>query len=371
MPELADVLRRYGPEDLDRFGQDLLPSHRRAMDDIMPGRTDAWGGQLLPCDPGGQEPYVEHSCRHRRCPTCHHQDTAAWLEERRQAVLPVPSLPVVLTRPRELRDLVRRHQQARADILLRAAAPALIKLTADPPYVGGLIGLLGVLHTWPRALVYHPHVHGLVPAGGVSADRPEWRPARQTYLVPVRALSTLFRGLFRDLVRQERPELALPESIWTRAWGVDGKPARQGTAQVLRYLGREVHRIALTNSRLLSLEDGQGCFRSQDAQAHRWKPMTLPALECIRRFLPHVLPQGFHTVRSDGLWSPVHRLLLHQLPRWLAGHAPLAPLESPLQESPLHDSTYLPLQAGQRCPPCGHGLVVVVRLLPGLQRGPP
>jgi Putative transposase len=235
----------------------------------------------------------------------------------------------------------------------------------------GLIRVLCVLHTWTRALVYHPHVHGLVPAGGVSADRTAWRPARQTSLVPVRALSKLFRGLFRDLVRQARPDLTRPESVWTREWVVSCKPALQGPDQVLRDVGRDVHRIALTNSRLRSSADGQVCFRDQDAQDQRWQPMTLPALEFIRRFVQHVLPQGCHNVRSDGLWRPLHRPLLHQLQLWLAGQAPLAPPEAPDQESPPHDSTYLPLQAGQPWPHCGQGLLVVVRLLPRLQRGPP
>ena len=131
--------------------------------------------------------------------------------------------------------------------------------------------------------------------------------------MPAQALSKLCRGLFLDLVRQERPALALPASVWTTAWVVYGQPAMQGTDQVLRSLGRDVHRIALTNSRILSIEDGHVCFRSQDAQEQRWKTMTLPALECIRRFLQHVLPQGFHKVRYYGLWSPVHRPLLHQL----------------------------------------------------------
>ena len=169
---------------------------------------------------------------------------------------------------------------------------------------GGLIGVLCVLHTWTRTLSYHPHVHGLVPAGGVSADRTEWRPARTSYLVPVHALAKLFRGLFLDLVRQERPDLTLPEVVWTKGWVVYCKPTVQGTEQVLNYLGRYIHRIALTNPRLLSIDNGQVCFRYQDAQDQRWKTMTLPAHEFIRRFLPHVLPQGFHKVRYYGLWSP-------------------------------------------------------------------
>lgn len=209
--------------------------------------------------------------------------------------------------------------------MLRAAAHALITLAADPHDVGGLIGVLCVLHTWTRTLVYHPHVHCLVPAGGVSADRTEWRPARTSDWVPVHALAKLFRGLFLDLVRQERPDLTLPESVQTKGWVVYCKPTVPGTEQVLNYLGRYVHRIALTNHRLLSIEQGQVSFRYQDSQDQRWRTMTLPADEFIRPFLQHVLPQGFHKVRYYGLWSPVHRPLLHQLQLCLAGHA-AAPL---------------------------------------------
>src|SRR5882724_11737808 len=290
MPEVADVWRRDGPDDQERFGADLLPSHRRAMDALIHCRTEALGGQLLRCARCGQEHYVYHSCRHRRCPTCHHQDTEAWLEARRLELLPVPYFHVVLTLPQELRALVRRNQKDLSDILLRAAAPALIKLAADPHDVGGLIGVLCVLHTWTRALIYHPHVHCLVPAGGLSADRTEWRPARQTYLVPVHALSKLFRGLFLDLVRQERPDLTRPEAVWTTGWGGYGKPTVQGAAKVRNDLGRYVHRLALTKSRMVSIEDGYVCFRSQDTQSHGWHTMTRPAQAFMRRFLPHVLP---------------------------------------------------------------------------------
>jgi hypothetical protein len=371
MPEVADVLRRYGREYLDRFGQDLLPSHRRAIEDLCACRTEALGGQLLQCERCGQEHYVYHSCRNRSCPKCHHQDTEAWLEERRQELLPVPYFHVVFTLPQELREIVRRNQKDLYDVLLRAAAHALIKLAADPHYVGGLIGVLCVLHTWTRTLAYHPHVHCLVPAGGISADRTEWRPARTSYLVPVQALSKLFRGLFLDLVRQERPDLPLPESVWTKGWVVYCKPAVQGTDQVLRYLGRYVHRIALTNSRIRSIEDGHVCFRYQDSQDQRWKSMTLSALEFIRRFLQHVLPEGFHKVRYYGLWSPVHRPLLHQLQLTLVGHTPEPPPTAPAPANHPIDSWCPPLRAGQPCPHCGQGLLLLVRSLPRHPRGPP
>jgi hypothetical protein len=329
------------------------------------------GGQLLQCDHCGQEHYVYHSCRNRSCPKCHRLDTEAWLEARRRELLPVPYFHVVLTLPQELQELVRRNQNDLYDILLRAAAHALIKLAADPHYVGGLIGVLCVLHTWSRTLTYHPHVHCLVPAGGVSADHTEWQPARPTYLVPVQALAKLFRGLFRELVHQVRPDLTIPESVWTRGWVVYCKPTMQGTEAVLQYLGRYIHRIALTNSRILSIEDGHVCFRYQDAQDQRWKTMTLPALEFIRRFLQHVLPQGFHKVRYYGLWSPVHRPLLYQLQLLLAGQHPPAPLAAPDRESQPSDSTYALLQAGQLCLHCGQGWLVVIRQFPRHQRSPP
>jgi hypothetical protein len=227
MPEVADVWRRYGADDRDRCGADLLPSHRRTMDDLIHGRTEALGGQLLPCAHGGQAHDVYHACRNRSCPTWHRLDTEAWLEDRRRERRPVPYCHVVLTRPQELRALGRRHPNDLYDLGLRAAAQALITLAADPHDVGGLMGVLGVLHTWSRTLAYQPHVHCLVPAGGVSADHTEWRPARPTSLVPVQALATLVRGRFRPLVPQERPDLTIPESVWTRGWVVYCNPPGQ------------------------------------------------------------------------------------------------------------------------------------------------
>jgi hypothetical protein len=371
MREVADVWRRDGREYLDQFEQDRRPSHRRAIAELLACRTEVVGGQLWQCDHCGQAHDVYHSCRNRSCPTCHRLDPEAWLADRRRELLPVPYFHVVLTLPQERRELVRRHQNDLYDRLRRGAAQALITLAAAPPDVGGLIGGLCVLHTWSRTLAYHPHVHCLVPAGGVSADHTEWRPARPTYLVPVQALAKRFRELFRHLVHQERPDLPLPESVWTRGWGVSCTPTMQGAEPVLQSLGRYIHRMALTKSRMLSSEAGHVCFRYQDAQDQRWQTMTLPAPEVIRRLLPQVWPQGCHKVRYDGLGSPVPRPLLHPRQLWLAGHVPATPPTSPTPESPSTASWAPPLRAGQPCPSCEQGLPVVIRSLPRPPRGPP
>jgi Transposase zinc-binding domain/Putative transposase len=235
---VADVFRSYGPAYQERFDADLLPRHRRAMEDLIHCRTEALGGHLLHCAHCGQEHYAYPSCRNRRCPNCHHQDTAVWWAERRQELLPGPYVHVVLPLPQALHERVRRHQQDLYDMLLRAAAQALITLAMAPPAVGGRMGVLCILHTWTRTLTYHPHVHCLVPAGGVSADRTEWRPARTSYLVPVHALAQRFRGLFLALVRQERPDLLIPDVVWTQGRVVYCQPAVHGTENVLHSLGR-------------------------------------------------------------------------------------------------------------------------------------
>jgi hypothetical protein len=261
LPEVADDCRRDGPEALDRVGQDLLPSHRRALEALRACRTEALGGQLWQGDRCGQEHDVYHSCRHCSGPTCPHLDTDAWLAERQRELLPVPDVHVVFPVPQEWRAIIRRPQQDLYDLWLRAAAPARLTLAADPPDVGGLSGVLGVLHTWTPTLTDHPHVHCRVPAGRVSADRTPWQPARRSSRGPVHALSPLFGGVFRALVRQERPDLTIPASVWTKGWVVYGKPALQGPERGLTSLGRDVHRLALTTSRLLAIEDGHVCFR--------------------------------------------------------------------------------------------------------------
>jgi hypothetical protein len=243
-------------------------------------------------------------------------------------------------------------------------------LAADPRYVGGKIGILGVLHTWTRAMVYHPHLHCLVPAGGLSADGQSWFPARKNFLVPVRALSEIFRAKLMKLLRQALPQETYPQSLWTTNWVVYCKPSLQGTPRLLDYLGRYVHRIAITNNRILSLDHPFVTFRYKDAREHRWKTMQLPAPEFIRRFLQHVLPQGFHKVRYFGLFSPANRDLLNQTIERLATQQTDVETDKVEMDGSENGIRY---QEGNTslCPECLTGHMVVIEWLPRRGRAPP
>jgi len=368
VPEVADIFRLYGARYLERFGPTMLPSHRRALRDLCNCRTAALGGQLYVCDHCGREHYVYHSCRNRACPKCHGRDTEAWLAARRQEILPAPYFHVIFTLPQELRKLVRQHQKAVYPLLMKAAARALIKLAADPHYVGGLIGVLAVLHTWSRTLTYHPHVHCLVPGGGLSDDG-QWRPAREGYLMPAPALSPLFRGIFLDLVRKALPDVVIPDSVRKQAWVVYCKSAVQGAENVLTYLGRYVHRIAITNGRILSVDDGKVTFRYKKVGETSWRTMTLGAEEFIRRFLQHVLPKGVHKVRYYGLWAPSNKARRQQLRQRLTADAAARALPAADDsDGPL--SPQADLQPA-RCPFCQKGSLLFLRRVPASQRSPP
>jgi hypothetical protein len=311
MPEIADIFRRYGAEYRERFGGAMLPGHQRALRDLADCRTESFGGHLAVCDHCGTWRYSYHSCRNRSCPKCHGNDTDRWLNERRRELLPIPYFHLVFTVPKELHGIFRSHQRVLYAILIRAAASSLMTLARDPRYVGGTIAVLCVLHTWTRAMVYHPHVHCLVPGGGLSDEGRSWLAARKRFLVPVRALSKIFRAKFMKLARRALPDQVFPESVWHTPWVVYSKPTIHGAEKVLMYLARYVHRIAITNNRILFVTDNTVTFRYKDSRKRRWNIMTLPAPEFMRRFLQHVLPRGFHKFirlwRGPILWAACPR----------------------------------------------------------------
>ncbi|MEZ4296661.1 MAG: IS91 family transposase [Polyangiaceae bacterium] len=359
MVSLADVLRRHGPDYLHRHGDAVLPSHVRAIRDITQCRTPDLGGQLVRCIECSAEHLAYHSCRNRACPRCGHGATEEWLAQQRQLLLPVRYFHVVFTLPDELRRVVRSHQQALLSALMQAAFESLARLCKDPHYLGAAtIGALAVLHTWTRTGEWHPHVHLLVPAGGLAPDGVSWvtpPKRRRKYLVPVKALSVGFRGSFLRLARARLPEETLPDVPDEKRWVVFAKPAVQGADKVLDYLGRYVHRTALSDKAILA-DDHHGVTfsyrRSQDGQR---RTMTLPPDEFLRRFLQHVPPKGFHRVRTFGLLHPAHRETLHRLQLLLA--------PAPAAEQPPR-----PPRPPRQCPKCGSSAGVhLVRRLSALE----
>lgn len=354
MLRLADIVRRHGAEYRARHGARLLPSHARALFDIEHCRTPRLGGHLARCSQCQGEHLLYHSCRNRACPRCGYDRTQRWLEQQRDLLLPAPYFHVVFTLPAELRRTVRAHQRVLLPVLFRAAFDSLATLCRDARFLGATIGALAVLHTWTRTLEWHPHVHLLVPGGGVAPDGCTWvaTPRRKTrFLVPVRALSKLFRARFLALARRALPQQVLPEIPWDKSWVVFAKPVVQGSERVLEYLGRYVHRSALTEGALVATDHQTVTFRYRDSRDQRQKMMTLPAAEFLRRFLQHVPPQGFHRVRAFGLLHSGQRALLKRLQLLLAPKLSTPP---PPRAAP---------KAAPTCPHCRQPTLRLVRRL--------
>jgi hypothetical protein len=355
MLRVVDVVRRHGPAYMDRHGASMMPSHVRAVKAILRCRTPEMGGHLAACPQCGSEHVLYHSCRHRACPRCGRDATSRWLDAQRELLLPVPYFHVVFTLPAELRRLVRSHQAALLPILFQAAFESLARLCADPHYLGARIGALAVLHTWTRTLEWHPHVHLLVPGGGLAPDGRTWIPAPPRcarYLVPVAALAECFRGRFLHLARQALPTIAFPHIPWKKRWVVFAKPVVQGADEVLEYLGRYVHKTAIVDHAIAALDDRTVTFRYRDSRTQEGKLMTLPAEEFLRRFLQHVPQKGFHRVRAFGLLHPAHRSALRQLQLLLAPRGDSAPPETEARP-----------RLRRPCPRCKAASLVLLRRL--------
>lgn len=360
MLRLADIVRRHGEEYRARHGARLLPSHARALFDLEHCRTARLGGHLARCTQCEAEHVLYHSCRNRACPRCGHDATARWLAGQRELLLPVSYFHVVFTLPAELRRCVRAHQRTLLPVLFRAAFDALATLAADPKFLGADIGALAVLHTWTRTLEWHPHVHLLVPGGGLADDGVTWRtpPRRKAaFLVPVKPLAKLFRALFlrraRRALQIAHPGTTLPDIPWSKSWVVFAKPAVQGAERVLEYLGRYVHRTALAESALVASDERRVTFRYRDSRDQRQKTMSLSGQEFLRRFLQHVPPKGFHRVRAFGLLHPHQRTQLKRLQLLLANKT----------STRLAERSAAPQKRTLRCRRCGEPSLRLLRRL--------
>ena len=291
MIEIAEVFRRFAVEHLAAHGASMLPSHRRAIEDILACRTAALGGQVWHCEACNTEVFSYHSCGNRSCPKCHTAQTQEWLEHRQAELLPVPYFHITITAPAELRAVLRANQRDGYSVLMQACAAAIIELARDPRYVGGTVAVLAVLHTWTQQLNLHPHVHCLVSGGGISEDVTTWHPARRNFLVPIKALARLVRGKFRALLCRKCPDLVIPDATWRTRWVLHVTAWGAGEQAVLDYLARYVFRVALTNARIVGLDDQTVAIQYRERKTGRWRTCRLSGREFMRRFLQHVLPR--------------------------------------------------------------------------------
>ena len=364
MLEVADIIRRHGTALRAALGTRLLPSQARALRDLVACRTAACGGQLTRCTACDRLVYRYHSCRNRHCPKCGGDQTARWLARHRARLLPCPHYLITVTLPRELRTLAFAHQAAVYGALMRSAAAAVQRLAADRRYLGAQVGCIAVLHTWTRALLYHPHVHLIVTAGGLAADRTHWiRPKHQAFLVPVRALSVIVRAKMCAALNRAGVLDQVPAAVWTTPWVVHAQPAGTGE-RVLDYLARYLFRVAICNSRLEHLDDDHVVFRYRDNRTQAMRRATLSGVEFLRRFLQHVLPRRFTKVRYFGLWSPTRRRDLDRAHQVLDLSRATPP---PVTPSPSSG----PLPVVPACPLCHAGTLVVIAVLRRQPQVPP
>jgi hypothetical protein len=310
VPELADIVRRHGPAYRRQFGTRMSADQLRALRDIAVCRTPVLGGQLWRCPTCGQERLAFHSCGNRHCPACGADDAHAWRDRQHSLLLPVPYHLATFTVPDTLRRTIRSHPRELLALLFRTASTTLLDLCANPRWLGATPGVTAVLHTWTRQLEYHPHVHFLVTGGGLAPDG-SWRESDPGFLVPVHALSQVFRARFRDELKPRFPDLfaGLPAKTWTTPWVVHAEHVGSGE-QALRYLSRYLYRVAISNAALLRADDQTVTFRYRDSQNQRSRTCTLAPHEFLRRFLQHVLPKGFVKARTLGLHHPAKRRAL-------------------------------------------------------------
>ena len=300
MVELAEIFHRYGPQYRAEYGDSMLPSHSKVMLDVERCRTVELGGHVYSCQACDETIYHYHSCRDRHCPKCQNGKGVQWLEKQQDLLPAANYFMLTFTLPSELRRLARSNQKLFYDLLFRTSADAAQKLAHDPRFVGGRMGMVGVLHTWGRNLSYHPHVHYLVPGGGVTNDG-TWLPSRANFLVPSKALSRVFRAKFRDALRHRAPDIfaRIPAQAWKKDWVVHSQPVGNGL-HALKYLAPYIFRVAISNRRIHSLTGGKVTFRYRTTDTGKLRTCKLPATEFIRRFLQHVLPKGFVKVRYYG-----------------------------------------------------------------------
>ena len=320
--EVADVFRAYGPVYRASHGKEMPLRHHKAMDAIEICRTSKLGGHEDECDKCGFIKISYNSCRNRHCPKCQCLDKERWLESRKRDVLPTQYFHVVFTNPEELSPISLRNQSVAYNIHFKAASETLKELTRDTKHLGALVGFIGILHTWSQTLLHHPHIHFIVPGGGLSLDKTRWIACKEDFFIHFEVLSRLFKGKYLYYLKEAYYSGALNLSgtieylkgktafeklcslLYDKEWVVYSRPTFKESDSVIDYLGRYTHRVAITNDRIVKLENDHVIFKYRDRRDNdKVKLMSLEAFKFIRRFLYHILPEGFMKIRHYGILS--------------------------------------------------------------------
>ena len=373
--EVGDVFREHGPSYLASHQARVSHEQRYVLRQLTQCRTASLGGHVLECSGCGKRQIAYNSCRNRHCPKCQGSARHTWLQAREAELLPVPYFHVVFTMPHPIARLALQNRRVIYGILFQAASQTLLQIAADPKHLGARIGFLAVLHTWGQNLLHHPHVHCVVPAGGLSPNGSQWVPGNPKYLLPVNVLSQVFRCKFMELLRkafsQSRLQFHgqfkglshrdafmkwLPSVSFTKDWVVFAKRPFGGPGQTLKYLSRYTHRVAISNGRLLEMQDESIRIRWKDySDGSQWKTMPLHVHEFIRRFLLHVLPKRFMRIRHYGFLANRNRSSNIERCRRL-----LSPQTADTQAPGESESSTESLaESHTPCPDCGKAMLII------------
>ncbi len=340
-----EIFRLYGKEYLEKFAPNILPSHRKAINDMARCRTAKMGTVHWHCNKCGRDHFSFMPCRNRSCPNCQNNKKLQWVLKQLDMKLPVEYFMATFTIPEYLRAVARANQKIVYNIFFKAAAGAIIKLARDKKYMGGQIGITAILHTWARNLAFHPHVHFLIPAVAISADKKKILFSKGHYLLYAKALSLIFRALFIKLLKKSLLANITCKPAFEKDWVVDLRSVGSGQ-KAIEYVARYVFKTAVSNSNIISCKDGQVTFKYKNYASKKMVRQTLPVMLFIRMFLQHVLPRGFQKVRYYGFMHPKNRLIYNRVRLLLR-----AKFKVPAR--------YLDYQHGIKCPSCRADILLV------------
>jgi len=313
MTTIKDIFTTYGPEYIQRFGDRMPADHHKVIDAIINCRTAHYGASIYQCTQCGKNHVVYRCCGNRHCPNCQHHKTRQWLQTQLDRQLPGHHFMLTFTVPEKLRRFIRSHQRVGYAAMFAASSQTIKKLAADPKHIGAdMSGFFGVLHTWGRQMPYHPHIHYVVPGGAFSKSDGRWLCSRIDFFLPVKAMSKIFKAKLRDIIKSSKLYHQVDSDVWNQDWIVNCQAI--GSAQrSLKYLAPYVFKVAISNSRIVKLENRTVFFKYRKHKSNRWRTMSLDVMEFMRRFLQHVLPTGFMKIRYYGFLHPASSLSLEKI----------------------------------------------------------